>query len=152
MIRRRALYFYIVPALALALPAMAGPAKPKPKPPAPPRVVTIEYANVCSAIVSPSGGPSVADCPTDQNFSVHKGEKFASISVTDDSGRPAAVLFHVTATGVSNEIPVIVCGTATRLEVGGGTDYTASPTFSVGDAGCPTPPTSGTIKITLFTK
>jgi hypothetical protein len=151
MIRQRALYFCIIPALVFALPAMAGSAKPKPKP-VPPRVVTIDYANVCSVIVGPTAGPSAADCPADQNFSVKKGEKFASISVTDDSGRPGSVLFHVTATGVSNDIPVIVCGSATRLDVSGGTDYTASPTFSVADAGCPTPPTSGTIKITLFTK
>jgi hypothetical protein len=155
MTRRRTFYFFIVPVLACAMPAMAGPSKPRPKP-APPRVVTITYASACGVIVAPSG-PYGSFCTHEQDFTVHKNEKFASVVVTDSSGRPAAVAFHVTANGVSNEVPVLVCGSATRLAVSGGTDsagtaYSANPVASVGDTGCPTPPTSGTIKITLFTK
>lgn len=147
MSARRNAYASIAIALVAALPALAATAK-KPAP----RVVTITYSQVCSVSPAPTGGNgSFSSCPTDQQFAVLKGEKFASVKVTDSSGRPAAVAFNVATTGVSDQLPTLICGSADRLSVSGG-DYVANPTFNVGDTGCPTPPTSGTITITITRK
>lgn len=147
---RSVTYLSLAAALAAAVPAMAAPAKTKP---APPRVVTITYSQPCSVSPAPTNGNgSFSACPDTQQFSTVKGEKFASIQVTDASGRPAAVAFNVATSGVSDQLPTLVCGSATKLPISGGETYVANPTFNVGDTGCPTPPTSGTIKITIIRK
>ena len=113
------------------------------------RIVTITYNQPCSINPAPTGGNgSLAACPPDQQFSTMKGEKHASITVTDASGRPAAVAFNVATEGVSDQLPTLICGSA-KVSVSGGGDYVANPSVDVGEPACPTPPTSGTIKITL---
>lgn len=147
MLVRRVVYLSIAAAVAAALPAVAAPGKPAPKAP---RVVTITYSQPCAVSPAPTGGNgSVSSCPADQAFTVLKGEKFASVQVTDASGRPAAVAFNVQSSGVSSDLPTLICGSASHLEVSAGSSYVVNPTFNVGDTSCPTPPTSGTIKVVL---
>jgi hypothetical protein len=145
---RRAVSVAALVAVATAVPAGAAPAKHAKR--YPPRVVTITYSQPCSVSPAPTNGNgSLAVCPDDQGFSTVKGERFASISVKDASGQPVVVGFNVATSGVSDQLPTMICDSATKLEVSGGQDYVVHPTFNVGDTGCPTPPTSGTITITL---
>jgi hypothetical protein len=148
MFTRRAIYLSLAAAVIAAMPAIAAPAR-KPTP----RVVTILYSQPCSVSPAPTGGNGTfSNCPADQAFAVLKKEKYASIEVTDSSGHPAAVNFAIDSSGVSSELPTLICASASRLPVSGGVTYAVHPTFNVGDTGCPTPPTSGTIKITLTAK
>jgi hypothetical protein len=152
MIARRTGFLVLATVVAAAAPAAAGTKKPAK--PAPPRVITISYAQPCNVSPAPTGGNgSFQACPEYQTFATLKGEKFASIEVTDASGQPGAAVLDIQSTeAVSSDLPTLICGKATGLEISGGDSYAVHPSFNVGDANCPTPATSGTIKITLTRK
>src|SRR4051812_48513728 len=101
MFGRRAIYASVIAALVAAVPAASASGKPVAKKPAPPRVITITYSQACSVSLAPTNGNgSFGNCPEDQQFQTRKGEKYASITVTDGSGRPAAVAFNIATQGV----------------------------------------------------
>lgn len=144
MLAHRAVTLAAVAGLIVALPAGAKPSQ-APRT----RIVTIAYTQPCSVNPAPTGGNgSVAMCPADQHFTTLKGEKSATVTVTDASGRPAAVALNVATDGVSDQLPTLICGSA-KVDISGGDEYVANPSVDLGEARCPTPPTSGTIKIVL---
>jgi hypothetical protein len=151
MLVRRAAYLALSAALVAAIPAVAGHSD-APKRPPPPRVVKISYAYPCSLSNVPTGGAGTINaCPSDQQFKVLKGERFAEVFVADASGQGVSVAFKIAANGVRDQLPLTICRRAGRIAVSGGATYVVNPTFDANilHHWCFTPPTSGTITITL---
>jgi hypothetical protein len=139
---RGALGAVVAVVLILGTPAAAGPAQPRPLS----RVVTIDYTGPCVLALTAPHQFTVRSCPREQIFRPRIDERFASLQIADDSGRPVGISFNLYA-----EIPpppTLFCG-AERVRVDG-VAYVANPALLVGNTDCPYPPTSGTITVTLF--
>jgi hypothetical protein len=143
MTLRRTLVFSAVLALLACCPAVAAPAHP----PKQSRVLTIAYTQPCVVALVVVHQFTYRGCPDEQSFLINLDERFVSLEIADDSGKPVGISFNPDA-----EIQppaTLYCQRASRIPIDGAF-YVANPALLIGSTDCPYPPTSGTIKVTLW--